>query len=40
MISFKEIQKSYSDGINQSKFHQAMLKEYFQFKMLEIIFNS
>jgi predicted nucleotidyltransferase component of viral defense system len=40
MITFREIQKSYPDEINQSKFHQAILKEYFQFKMLEIIFNS
>jgi len=40
MISFQEIQKSYSGEINQSRFHAAMLKEYLQYKMLEIIFNS
>ncbi len=40
MISFKEIQKSYPVELDQIGFHQAILKEYLQFKMLEIIFNS
>jgi predicted nucleotidyltransferase component of viral defense system len=40
MISFDEIQKSYPAELNQSRFHHAMLKEFFQYKMLEIIFNS
>ena len=40
MITLREIQKSYPDELNQSKFQQAILKEYFQYKILEIIFNS
>jgi len=40
MINFSEIQKSYNEDLRQPKFKQAMLKEYFQYKILDIINNS
>ncbi|MCH7657696.1 MAG: nucleotidyl transferase AbiEii/AbiGii toxin family protein [Bacteroidetes bacterium] len=40
MIDFNVIQNSYNENIRQPKFKQAMLKEYFQYKILDIINNS
>ncbi|MCK4344626.1 MAG: nucleotidyl transferase AbiEii/AbiGii toxin family protein [Bacteroidales bacterium] len=40
MINFNEIQNSYNEDLRQPKFKQAMLKEYFQYKILDIINNS
>ena len=40
MIDFNVIRNSYNENIKQPKFKQAILKEYFQYKILDIINNS
>ncbi len=40
MIDFTVIRNSYNENIKQPKFKQAILKEYFQYKILDIINKS
>ena len=40
MIGFSEIEKQFPSRVHNQNFYQYMVKEYFQYKMLDIIFNS